>query len=180
MWAPLVLIPLPPKRIGRRRRLLLKKDWFKSLFSRFTVETVHNCDSNFRNLIGVSSVHFCLIRSVRYANFLTSSHTPQKMGNEICLLVQIHPLWWTFELRITKNSIPLETIVNYLQNLFDTSLPHVVDCEMLFLCFYFAVPNITRSSHWWRTLLRIERTSSRHLWRCRLDSLSLKRCPQMH
>ena len=47
-WPPPVSIPLPPWRTGRRRRMpplvLMKRDWFKSLFSRFAVETVHNCD----------------------------------------------------------------------------------------------------------------------------------------
>ena len=48
IWAPPVSIPLPPWGTGRRRRMphlvLMKRDWFRSLFSRFAVETVHNCD----------------------------------------------------------------------------------------------------------------------------------------
>ena len=48
LWAPPVFIPLPPWGTGRRRRRmppsgLIKRNWFRSLFSRFTVETVHIC-----------------------------------------------------------------------------------------------------------------------------------------
>ena len=46
---PPVFIPLPPwGTVWRRRRMpplvLMTRDWFRSLFSRFAVETVHNCD----------------------------------------------------------------------------------------------------------------------------------------
>ena len=47
-WAPPVLIPLPSRKTGRRRQMpsvvLMKRDWFWSFFSRFSVETVHYCD----------------------------------------------------------------------------------------------------------------------------------------
>ena len=51
-----------------------------------------------------------------------------------------------FELRITIYCISLETIVNSIKILFDTSLPRVEGQEMLFLCVSFAVPSTTRSS----------------------------------
>ena len=50
-----------------------------------------------------------------------------------------------FELRITIYRISLETIVNSIKILVDTSLPRVVGHEMLFLCLSFAVPSTTRS-----------------------------------
>ena len=47
-WAPPVSSPLPPWGTGRRRRMsplvLMKRNWFRTFFSRFSVETVHNCD----------------------------------------------------------------------------------------------------------------------------------------
>ena len=46
-----------------------------------------------------------------------------------------------YELRITKNWISLETIVNSIIIILDASLPRVVGHEVLFLCFGFAVPN---------------------------------------
>ena len=50
-----------------------------------------------------------------------------------------------FELQITKKWISLETIVNSIKILFNTSLSSVVGHEMLFLCVGFAVPSTTRS-----------------------------------
>ena len=49
LWAPPVFIPLPPWGTGRRRRrmpslILLKRNRFCTLFSWFSVETVHYCD----------------------------------------------------------------------------------------------------------------------------------------
>ena len=45
LWAPPLFIPLPPWGTRWRRRrmppLVLIKNWFRSLFSRFTVKTVH-------------------------------------------------------------------------------------------------------------------------------------------
>ena len=50
-----------------------------------------------------------------------------------------------FELRITIYWISLETIVNSIMILFDTSLPRVVGHNMLFLYLSFAVPNTVAS-----------------------------------
>ena len=50
-----------------------------------------------------------------------------------------------FELRITIYWISLETIVNSIKFLFDTSLPCVVGHEMHFLCVGFAVPSTVGS-----------------------------------
>ena len=43
------------------------------------------------SLIGVSSVHFCLICSVRYTSFSYMSRTPQRMGNRSGFPVLICP-----------------------------------------------------------------------------------------
>ena len=43
------------------------------------------------SLIGVSSVHFCLICSMRYTSFSEISRTPQKMGNWSGFLLLICP-----------------------------------------------------------------------------------------
>ena len=51
----------------------------------------------------------------------------------------------TFELRITIYWISLETVVNSIKILFDTSLSSVVGHEMLFLCVGFAVPSTVES-----------------------------------
>ena len=46
----------------------------------------------FGSLIGVSSVHSCPIRSVRYTSFPDISHVPQRMGSRSGLPVPIYPL----------------------------------------------------------------------------------------
>ena len=43
------------------------------------------------SLIGVSSVHFCMICSVSYTNFSYISRTPQRMGNRSGVPVLICP-----------------------------------------------------------------------------------------
>ena len=50
-----------------------------------------------------------------------------------------------FELRITRYWISLETIVNSIKILSDTSLSRVVGHEMLFLCVGFAMPSTVGS-----------------------------------
>ena len=64
-------------------------------------------------------------------------------------------------LRITIYWISLETIVNSIKILFDTSLPRVVGHEMLFLCVCSFVPSTVGLS-FLMTQCRMERASSRH------------------
>ncbi len=45
----------------------------------------------FGSLIGVSSVHFCLICSMRFTSCSYISHTPQRMGSRSGLPVPIYP-----------------------------------------------------------------------------------------
>ena len=107
-WAPPVFIPLPPWRTGKRRMpplVLMKWDWFRSFFSRFSVETVHNCGSEFHWCISAWFVQW------DFPVFLVS----------LVLLCQ----FWV-AMRITIYWISLETIVNFIKFLFDTSLPRVV------------------------------------------------------
>ena len=62
----------------------------------------------------------------------------------LCQLIHLDALLLgpaNFEFRITIFWISLETIVNSIKILFDTSLPRVVSHEMLFLCVGFAVPS---------------------------------------
>ena len=81
------------------------------------------------------------------------------MGNRSRFPVPICPSQCTlllspanFELRITIYWISLETIVNSIKILFETSHPRVVGQEMLFLCLSYAVPSTTRSPlSWWRS-----------------------------
>ena len=87
------------------------------------------------SLIGVSSVHFCLIVSVRYTSSSYISRAPQRVGI-------LGPA--NFELRITIYWVSLEAIVNSIKILFDTSPPRIVGQEMLFLCLNLAVPSTTR------------------------------------
>ena len=102
------------------------------------------------NLIGVSSVHFCPICLVRFSSFSYISHTPQRMGSRCGLPVPIYPLASTsprpanFELRVTKNWISLDTIVNSITILFDTFPPGIMGYEVLLLCFSFTVTCTTR------------------------------------
>ena len=95
LWAPPVFIPLPPWGTGRRRRMpplvLIKVDWFRSLFSRFTVGTVHSCKcfsevwSEFHRCISAWFVQ-CDIPVFSYI-----SRTPQRMGNRSGFPVLICP-----------------------------------------------------------------------------------------
>ena len=100
----------------------------------------------FGSLIEVSSVHFCPICSVWYFPVFPCSHILLRgwavRAVSLCQLIHFDALLVgpaNFELRITKNWISLETIVNSINILFVTSLPRVVGHEMLFLCFGFAV-----------------------------------------
>ena len=103
------------------------------------------------SLIGVSSVHLCLICSVIYTYFSYISQTPQLMAiGEIflCQLVHLDALFLNsinFELRITKILVFLKAIMNSFKLLFETSPPRIVGHEMLCLCVSFAVPSTTRS-----------------------------------
>ena len=98
-------------------------------------------------------MHFCLICSVRYTSFLMSLILLRGWTVGVvflCQLIHLDALLLgpaNFELRITIFWISLETIVNSIKILFDTSLPCVVGQEMLFLCLSFAVPSTTRSPH---------------------------------
>ena len=155
IWAPPVFIPLPPWGTGRRRRwmpplVLMKRYWFRSLFSRFTVKTVHICDccsevwSEFHRCISARFVQRDISLSISLA-LLRGWATGEIF---LCQLVHLDALLLgpaNFELRITIFWISLEAIVNSFKILFDTSLPRVVGHEMLFLCLGFAVPSTTRS-----------------------------------
>ena len=82
---------------------------------------IHGGDGTYLlvSLIEVSSVHFCLICSVRFSRFSFFSRTPQKMGKKngfSCANLSI-PMHFSsfkpiFELRITIYWISLEAIVN--------------------------------------------------------------------
>ena len=151
IWAPPVFIPLPQWTIGRRRRMpplvLMKRDWLRSLFSRFAVETVHNCDcfsevwSEFHRWI---SAWF-----VQWEKTVVLESLVLLKGWAIGLFTHLEALLLgpaNLELRITKNWISLVAIVNSIKILFVTSPSRMVDQEMLFLCLSFAVPSTTRSS----------------------------------
>ena len=94
---------------------------------------------------------FCLICSVSYTSFPISLIFLRGWAAGVVFLCQfIHcdalllgPA--NFELRITKHWSSLETIVNFIIILFDTSLPRVVGDKVLFLCVGFAVPSTVRS-----------------------------------
>ena len=77
------------------------------------------------SLIGVPSVHFCLICSIRYISFSDIFQIPQRMGSSSGVPVLICPSRCTspqsnqfFELRITIRRISLEAIVNSFKFLF--------------------------------------------------------------
>ena len=66
----------------------------------------------------------------------------------LCQLIHLDALLLgpaNFEFRITIYWISLETIVNSIEILFDTSLPRVVGHAMLFVCVCFAVPSTVGS-----------------------------------
>ena len=75
--------------------VVMKRNWFTSLFSRFAVETVILVTAvrkSDRSFIGaVLPDLFSEIKSV----FSYISHTPQRMGNRSGLLVPIYPSRWT-------------------------------------------------------------------------------------
>ena len=78
--APPVVIPLPPWSTGRRRRrmsflILVGRNWCRSLFSRFAVETVHSCDCFSEVWSEFHREHFCLICSVRFVPVFLRSLT---------------------------------------------------------------------------------------------------------
>ena len=92
-------------------------------------------------------MHFCPICSVGFSSFSHISLILLRGWTVgvvfLCQFIHWHALLLSpanFELRVTKNWISLETIVNSIKILFDTSLPRVVDHKMLFLCVGFAVP----------------------------------------
>ena len=103
------------------------------------------------SLIGVSSVHSCLICSVRYTIFPISLVLLRGWAIGViflCQLVHLDALLLgqaNFELRSTIQWISLKAIVNSIKILFDTSPPRIVGTEMPFLCLSFAVPSTTRS-----------------------------------
>ena len=95
IWAPPVFIPPPPWCTGRRRMSpleLVKKNWFRSFFSRFSVETVHSCDCCSEVWSEFHWCIFCLICSVRWTSFSYISQTRQRMGSRSGLPVPIYPL----------------------------------------------------------------------------------------
>ena len=100
------------------------------------------------SLIGVSSVHFCLICSMRYTNF-PIFRTPQREGGQqewfSCANLSISMHFSTvqpiFDLRITICWISWEGIVNSFKFLFESSPPRVMGHIVLFLCLSFAVPS---------------------------------------
>ena len=107
----------------------------------------------FGSLIGVSSVHSRPICSVCETNFSDISHMPQRIGGKSGLPVPIYPLRctspWSSQFWVASHAriywISLETIVNSIIILFDTSLPRVVGHKMLFLCVGFAMPSTVGS-----------------------------------
>ena len=127
-WAPPVFIPLPPWRTGRRRRMpplvLMKRDWFRSLFSRFAVETVHNCGcfsevwSEFHRCVSAWFVQWnvpvCLTSLVLLRGWTTRMVF-------LCQFVHLDALLLgpaNFELRITTYWISLEAIVKFIKKSF--------------------------------------------------------------
>ena len=102
------------------------------------------------SLIGVSSVHFCLVCLVWFSSFLVSLELLRwwAIGMVFLLIcpsrctspqsanfwVANHDMW-----------ISLEAIVNSFKFLFETSLSSIVGYEMLFLCFGFNVPSTSTS-----------------------------------
>ena len=103
----------------------------------------------FGSLFGVSSVHFCLICSVSYTNYSFFLRGWAIGMVFMCQLIHCDALLLSpahIELRITKNWISLETIVNSIKILFDTSRPRVVGHKMLFLYVGFSLPRTTRYS----------------------------------
>ena len=104
------------------------------------------------SLIGVSSVHFCLMCSVWKTNFSYIFRTLQALDNRSGLPVPIDPSRCTSprssQFWVANRSmlnLSLEAIVNSFKLLFDTSPLRIVGYEMLHLCFSFAVPSTTRS-----------------------------------
>ena len=154
-WAPPVFSPLPPWSTGRRRRIsplvLMKRNWFWSFFSRFTVETVHKCkcfSEVWSEIIGAFLPDLC---SEKKPVFQKSFIFLRGWAVRVVFLCQLEhydalllgPA--NFELWITIYWISLEAIVNSIKFLFETSPPRVVRHKMLFLCVGFAVPSTTRS-----------------------------------
>ena len=107
--------------------VLIKRDWFRWLFSRFAVETVHNCDcfsevwSQFHRCISAWFVQWDI------PVFLISLVLLRSWAIGVVLLCQLVHLDAVllgpanFELRITKNLVSKKTIVNSIKILFDTS-----------------------------------------------------------
>ena len=119
----------------------MKWDWFWSFFYGFSMETVHQCDCGSESLIGVSSEHAypifvqCEIEFFWYLNF-SSEDRRQEWSSCANLSIAMH---------FSSVQPILKTIVNSITILFDTSLPHIVDQIVLFLCFSFAVPSTVGS-----------------------------------
>ena len=129
----------------------MKRDWFRSFspgsrWRRFiNVTAVRKSD---RSFIGAFLPDFS-VRQTSYPISLIFRRGWAVGVVFLCQLIHLDALLLgpaNFELRITKNWISLETIVNSMKILFDTSLPRVVGYEMFFLCLSFAVPSTTRSS----------------------------------
>ncbi len=112
----------------------------------------------FGSLIGVSSVHFCLICSMRFTSCSYISHTPQRMGSRSGLPVPIYPSRCTSP-RSSQFWVANHDILNLVGN----------DREFHQNCFWYissarcgprnalSVPQSCRSEHhevdpfWWRS-----------------------------
>ena len=125
--------------------VLIKRDGFRSHFSRFVVETVHNCDcfsevwSKFHRCISAWFVQWDIPVFLMSFELLRGWAIGMVF---LCQLVHLDALLLgpaNFELRMTIFSISLEAIVNSIKILFDTSPPRIVSHDMLFPCVSFAV-----------------------------------------
>ena len=184
LWAPPVFIPLPQWTIGRRRRmpplLLMKKDWLRSLFSRFAVETVHNCDcfsevwSEFQRWISAWFVQW------EKPVFLESLVLLK--GWAIGLFTHLEALLLGPANFWVANHEKLNLVGSdreFHQNSFcHISFAHCGPRNAV------SVPQFCRAEHhevvpfWWRSA-GLRKHPSRHWWKFWLDSLSCGRCPQV-
>ena len=186
-----MFIPLPPWGTGRRRRrrisplVFSKKDWFRSLFSRFAVETVHDCDC-FSEVW--SELHRCISAWLVQCDipvFLTSLVLlwGQAVGVVfLCQFIHLDALLLgpaNFEVRITIYWISLEAIANSFKILF-----WYISSVYYGLWSAVSVPQFCRAEHHevapfkWRSwgLGKHPVANGEKFW---LDLLSLKKCPQV-
>ena len=185
-----LFIPLPPWGAGRRIRripplVVMKKDWFRWLFSRFAEETVHYCDcfsevwSVFHRCISAWVVQWSIPVFPASLIFLRGWAVGAVFRCQFihCDALLLGPA--NFELRITKCWISLEANVNSFKFLFDTSLPRVVGLWNALSVLQFLPCRAPRGRPFLMTQRGMERASSRQWWNCWLASLFVKRCPQM-